>query len=526
MPTLTITARFPLGVFLGHGADGVSDDHFPSTKRLHGALMHAAGKGSLAVVQDGDLRPSLGSLAALEWLENHAPDAIQHPQHCATHRGREVVSFRSEGTFDATGGKLLRAKKARKRIAGGESVAGVFGWEWHEVPTSVHQAVAGLCEDVACLGEGDSPVVLSTSVPLSDPMSQVVGTGQFSRRGIAVRTPAPGHGRGLEEAYESANPRKRPSAAADRFAGSQKPAPSPTPDAVVRTTYYEASAATSSPAASAPWTRAILLPVQQRVPQHARVTWCVAFHRMLAQRLGDNAPPVITGNYAKGVAPPANRVAIHLLDQSVLGLTSEAHRHVRTASAFAVLLPNGISADDAAALWDALSDRLRIYRREGVLETAGRTVVSGETFWTAPESDAVRTWVAVPAFVAETRRQPADEHGAWTLADAALLSLGFVFRERTGITRRGARGYREITEWVQKQGTKVLETHIVADSEVSTYAHKLPPGLVTQAYRARLDLGALAPNTAILAAGQSRHVGGGLLVPVDLPADIDGAWPA
>lgn len=523
MPVLTITARFPLGVFLGHGADGVSRDHYPSTRRLHGALVQSAGKGGRAVVKEGDLRPSIDSLAALEWLENHPPDAIQHPEHCAVHRGGEVVAFRAEGTFDGSGGRgALREKKARKGITGGEAVAGVFGWQWDDVPAAVHDALTALCEDVACLGEGDSPVVLSAGIPLSSPLRQVTGGGQFTQRGIPVPSPAPGFIQGLEDAYDTANPRKRPSPAADGFSGSQRPSPSPAPDVPIRNVYY----ATPTPVATvAPWTRAIVLPVRQRVDQGTRVPWCVAFHRMLAQRLGDDAPPVITGDYAPGVTSPANRVAIHLLDQSVLRLTADAHRYVSTPSAFVVLLPNGMAAADSAALWGALGDHLRIYRREGVLETEGRALVSGEAFWAAPGPDKVRSWVAVPALVAETRRQPADERGSWTLSDAALLSLGFVFRDHAGVRHRGTRGYRELTDWVRRQGAQVLETHLVPDSVVSAYAHKLPKGLVTQAYRARLDLGTLASDTAVLVAGQSRHVGGGLLVPVDLPTAIEGAWP-
>lgn len=475
------------------------------------------------MVKEGDLRPSEDSLAALEWLENKSPDAIQHPEHCSVHRGMEIAAYRAEGTFDGTGGKAsLRDKKARKRIASGEAVAGAFGWQWDDVPETVRDVVTRLCEDVVCLGEGESPVVLSTEIPLVSPLRQVAGAGQFTQRGISVQSPGPGFVRSLEDAYDTANPRKRPSMAADGFSGSQRPAPSPVPDTPVRNIYYAMPAPAT---ATAPWTRAIVLPVRQRVEQHARVPWCVTFHRMLAQRLGDDAPPVITGSYASGLVPPANRVAIHLLDQSVLRLTAEAHRLVDTPSAFVVLLPNGMSPTDSAALWSALSDHLRIYRREGVLETDGRALVSGEAFWTEPGADVVRSWVAVPALVAETRRQPTDERGAWTLSDAALLSLGFVFRDRAGVHHRGTRGYRELTDWVRQQGTKVLETHIVPDSDVAAYAHKLPKGLVTQAYRARLDLGRLASETAVLAAGQSRHVGGGLLVPVDLPSDIEGAWP-
>ncbi|WP_222122397.1 hypothetical protein, partial [Bacillus velezensis] len=40
---------------------------------------------------------------------------------------------------------------------------------------------------------------------------------------------------------------------------------------------------------------------------------CVALHRALVSRLGPDAPPEITGRYAPPDAPPANRVALHLV---------------------------------------------------------------------------------------------------------------------------------------------------------------------------------------------------------------------
>jgi CRISPR-associated protein Csb2 len=50
--------------------------------------------------------------------------------------------------------------------------------------------------------------------------------------------------------------------------------------------------------------------------------------------------------------------------------------------------------------------------------------------------------------------------------------------------------------------------------------HKVHPDTVVQPYRAVLDLGDLAGPRTITAVGQSRHLGGGLLVPRDLPAAI------
>ncbi|WOQ16524.1 type I-U CRISPR-associated protein Csb2 [Raineyella sp. W15-4] len=524
MPTLTVTARFPLGVFAGHGADGSSVDPFPSTKRLHSALMHAAGKGSLAILRSGDLRPADASLAALEWLETHIPHAIQHPTHCSTRVGtREPANaYRAEGTFDKakTGGHIDR--KVRKQVTNAIAVNGAFGWEWSGVPASVCRVVEVLCEDVSCLGEADSPVVLSTQIPLSAPMPLVEGAGQFTRRGMPVQTPSAGRTRELEDAYDRDHPLKHPDPKADRFIATQGPRPSEVTTQRVRNAYYEAP---DAPIPESPWVRTMLFPIDRPIAQKDRVGWCVAFHRTLATRLGDDAPPVITGSYGKGVLAPPNRVAIQILDQSVLHQTSNAHRYISTPAAFAVLVPRDIAPADERLLLHAIGSRMRVFRRGGAVETSLAVTVPAGDFWQAPAAGAIRTWAAVPALVAETRRQRSDEAGPWTLAHAALLSLGFVFRPDSEI-RHGADGYRDLIQYARAQGAKVLSAQPVADSRVDRYAHKLPQGVVAQVYRAHLDLGQLTTDTSLIVAGQSRHIGGGLLVPVDLPSDVVDAWSA
>ncbi|MDP2350307.1 MAG: type I-U CRISPR-associated protein Cas5/Cas6, partial [Chloroflexota bacterium] len=54
------------------------------------------------------------------------------------------------------------------------------------------------------------------------------------------------------------------------------------------------------------------------------------------------------------------------------------------------------------------------------------------------------------------------------------------------------------------------------------YVHHVTPEMAVQPYRAALRLGSLAGDRTILAIGQSRHLGGGLLTPLDLPADAGG----
>lgn len=54
----------------------------------------------------------------------------------------------------------------------------------------------------------------------------------------------------------------------------------------------------------------------------------------------------------------------------------------------------------------------------------------------------------------------------------------------------------------------------------SFYAHKMPHGMTAQPYTALISAGDLLADTGVAAVGQSRHLGGGLLVPADLPAEL------
>ncbi len=55
------------------------------------------------------------------------------------------------------------------------------------------------------------------------------------------------------------------------------------------------------------------------------------------------------------------------------------------------------------------------------------------------------------------------------------------------------------------------------DGDITRWVHRVGPEAAIQPYRAALRLGDLADERTLIAIGQSRHLGGGLLVPVDLP---------
>jgi CRISPR-associated protein Csb2 len=62
----------------------------------------------------------------------------------------------------------------------------------------------------------------------------------------------------------------------------------------------------------------------------------------------------------------------------------------------------------------------------------------------------------------------------------------------------------------------VVRAQPLRTTDVDAYAHRVNNGAVVRPYTAVLWLGDLAGPQTVAAIGQSRHLGGGLLVPYDL----------
>lgn len=509
MSIMVVCAEFPLGTFLGHREVGLVAD-FPDTARLHAALLHAAGKGSSAVARDGQLRPAPKSIAALRWLEEHPPFGLSHPNLVRVAL-RPAYAWREWGTFD----KDKLSVRKMKSQSDGVAVAGPFEWGWGDTPDEVVEVVGELCGDVSCLGEADAAVQLTAMrrerwVPqlLLDPDQ----SGFPAPGGISVRTPAEGRVDELERDYEDAYPRKRPSAAADRFSVGQVPT-SPRPSsACVRSMIYRSD----DPEPEVPWPQVLLVETDADLDPVRSVAWSVAFHRALVARLPEPAPGLITGRYPGPTGAPANRVAIHVLPAS----PAASPWLVRTV--FAVMLPAGAVSSDLAALEAAWRGMDRVYGRQGRVRLVGTPrLVGGAQFWNPQADGFVRFWRPLPALVPEVRRQRRRDH-LWTLADAAALSAAYVFRDRLAANRdeRGSERYAAAAQAATAAGFAIHEVHAIRDSHLDRYAHKTPAGVTVQPYTGLVDLGTLAPDTALVALGQSRHLGGGLLFPEDLPIPV------
>ena len=512
MAPVSITAYFPLGVYHGHAPDG-SPEPIPSPARLFAALVSVAHTGTTAK-PDGQAAPDIDKV--LTWLEEHPPNGLHIPNMIRVQSDNRII-YRKTGTIEKA-----HPKTAAKAISDGYAANGAIGWLWDDMPDDVRHALARLCEDVPCLGEMDSPVVMSTE-PVEANWRLDPAATAFTPGGLRLRVAAPGRTGVLRELYSQSRPLKPPSASADAFHPTGDSVRTfPTSAECLRTARYAAAEPVRHADGNhSPWRDVLIFLADngagREIAPERRVSWCVAFHRALVSRIGDGAPALVTGRYHEGLTRPANRLAIQYVPASVLA-QSVVGTELDVPGAFLIMLPSDVSDDDEGVVLRALAGMTRLnYRRDEAparLRPVGE-VFDAQGFWRPPARGTQRLWSPTPVAVPEVTRQ----RGKWTFEDAILLSLGFVWRDHLEAVPKGTQGYRSLAAQVREHGAGAMWYHRITRNP-SSYAHKMQRGMTAQPYTALLSAGDLLADTELAAVGQSRHLGGGLLVPADLPAEL------
>jgi len=377
----------------------------------------------------------------------------------------------------------------------------------------MRSTLEALCADVSCLGEATSPVRLVVADVEPTHTLDLDGS-MFDAGGTEVRVPIAGRTKALIGAHNAANLRP-PSLIADQHKTTEKPSPPKPTSHGIEFRRYRAPEVAGSPV---PWSTVVLLATSLSAAPEHRVRWCTALHRALIARVGFGAPPLITGVYPKGVRQPTNRLAIQYLPATMVG------QHHLASAAFALLIPSDAAAADLASLHRALTGFRGFSAAGARAEVADIVAVRGDEFWEPPLLGYRRRWATNPVAVPETlpqRRGSANAHARprWTLGDAARLSVGLVWRDAIAPPRTSSRWFEQIAARTAEVGVEVHDVRLWHKSDAARWVHKTPKELLVQPYRATLSLGTLATDRTIVAIGQSRHLGGGLLVPVDSPAD-------
>ncbi|MDG6100495.1 type I-U CRISPR-associated protein Cas5/Cas6 [Dactylosporangium aurantiacum] len=491
--TFAIVAEPLLGVYKGHVGSG-EPDSLPSPARLHAALLCAAAQGIRAVAEGDKLRPCDADREALRWLEKHPPDGIVVP---ATLRiDSDATAYRKDGVIVKEGRSPLQEKLIGKAAVDGVAVRGRFAWTWQQRPPEpVVAALTELCPEVPYLGTSESPVRLS--VAEAEPTHLLDREADlFTGSGLDLTVATAGRADALEAAHQVAT--VPPAMKADAHRSSERTTPPPVVTAGVVTGRY---AEPAPPVPVTPWTSVLRLPLGQEVPPEQRVRWAVAVHRALISHVGDGAPAVLTGVYADGAPRPCNRCAIQFVGGSTLAL----------------LLPQDTTDVEFAMIGAAVSRLRHVTSSYGRLGVAGAPeLVPADQFWPAPAAGTVRWWRTDPVAIPDSRP---PRGGRWSLADAVAMSVGMVWRYEIPVSGRGDTRYRALAAGAVTRGVQVHSAMRVMDGDVGRYVHKINPDALIQPYRATLSLGNLAGPRTIAAIGQTRHLGGGLLVPVDVPVE-------
>jgi CRISPR-associated protein Csb2 len=527
--SFAIVAEFPLGTYRGHVGEGELD-RWPSPARLHAALLAAAGQGTRAVEVAGVLSPDGDARAVLSWLEGNPPDGLALPLHRVNPATNSV--FRDIGQLRP---KMLGTKRINKRDSECVALGASIMWIWEtDPPTPVRDTLDELCPDVPYLGQADSPVRLRIeSAPSTRPTHRWDRDARLStarRSDVEMSVARPGRASALvtDRARRDSAPPPRP--AADRAKTDEDDLRSPVTTAAVGRERYVPN--DTKPGPASPWAGIWVLPIADDPARPAgitlenRVRWSVALHRALIAIHGDGAPSVLTGHYGEGVSLPANRVAIHVVDRDpAMAIPIPARQ------AFVVAIPPGVDPGDLVAVGRSVAS-IRVVRSTGGstieidVDAQMPTALSdGSAFWLPPEQGLARCWTTTPAVPGV---RPPRGRG-WSEADAVTLSVALTWRDVLTTDHIAGLGrderFRALVDAARVRGVEVYDVRPLSTSRVDRYVHKVSEGLVVQPYIGILSLGDLVPEGRVWASiGQSRHLGGGLLLPIDVAEPVLDVW--
>jgi CRISPR-associated protein Csb2 len=374
----------------------------------------------------------------------------------------------------------------------------------------VAATIDALCADVGYLGTADSPVLLR--VGDAEPSHELDPSASvFSGGGIDVAVPTPGRFAALETVHRR-DALPIPAVGADKVSSDEAERHLGSVIDGITTMRFARRVEPTTTGHYAPWDRAVVVPIDAATHPDNRVARAVAMHRALISIIGDDAPPLITGHYLDDVPVPANRLAIQFIqhdDPTSFSLSS--------AGAVVLLIPADAREGDLAVLDEALRSMSTIRTRSKLIRVTGRPwVEDASAFWRPVAPGHHRAWVTDPVAIPESLPVRGRR---WTLDEAALLSVGFVFRDELGERRRGREGYMELIDVVTSRGVRVLASQLAHRPDGGRFVHRVRKETVVQPYRVSLDLGTLHPADGVLAIGQSRHLGGGFLRPIDVPSE-------
>lgn len=492
---LEISVTFPQGAY--SGSELGAAERFPSPARLHEALLAAAAGGPWGVPDGRVLVACDRHREALEWLEQHEPLGVVPPASELT--VPRAVRYRWRASPIVLMDTAFEPRSA---------LAGPIRYLWPAAPAAVEEALREIAGEVTHVGRADSiALVYVRQTTRSTASSGIYRLAARRGPGLVMRVPGAGRTGALVKAHRAACVRGghatgpigrqaydvQVTGANEQHTVLRRFAP---PQADIDWPYTEVWALK----VDAPSSEALLQP-------ELRVSAAVGIHRALINAIGEDVPPFITGRDGDGPLRGAGHLAIQVA------------RDDRSRKVVALLaLPPDVPDADRATLRAALGSSLR----------AGARRRGKRTIWFSiedvQERPAMPFWTTAGPLMRTAAPMVLDAPGhprnaPWTLEDAVLCSLGYAMRgvlERSGVNWGGGWAFRRrLVETLRKEYGAAAVVRRVPDP-ASRYAHRIAAGDLAVAVHAVVRLGKLAPvNGGFLALGRARHLGGGLLVPIE-----------
>lgn len=553
-----ISAFFPLGFYQGSDSGG-RPESYPSPSRLYSALVSAAYLTFGFETPNADCGLTDEQIhAALDWLEGNPPQEILFPRVISA--GNKAVAYRNKGNVQD------RKKPKDKKSPAAAYIATaykqhpesgmVLTWVWHENPSSeIARTLSSLCGEVPYLGEACSVVELRTHEDYGFPvdagkyvwtLSTDSALTSIFKKGKVFSFPKKGRLEDLKQAFAAANPapkgKKKAPIVRDKEA-EQNFLNEYLPLQTEEQARYLPPSLQEENALKAPWATAFYMEIDQVDNGRAKngkvewkpeesefVGWAVALHRFLVRQWGTDPSLALVGKYAPGAKRPANNVSIQIVDS---GFKESYGQQLRKEIAenrpgFLILLPYDMAKADIQKLHDvcvrAKGKTLYYSPNKPTLRLGNTTVIDAAHLWKPVAEGMCRYWTIRPMAIAETRPVPDSKHNRkWGVREAICLALGHVWRDsyvpQTDATSREER-YWDLVDAIKSKTShfRIFDWHAVYRVNMTDYAHHADSSNVLHGMQALVAIsdGADSLDCAAMAIGQSRHLGGGLLVPVDL----------
>lgn len=557
-----ISAYFPLGFYQGSDS-GSRPESYPSLNRLYSALVSAAYLTFGFEKVDAEYGLTDEQIHdALNWFEDNPPQEILFPR---------VIRAGSRATVYRNKGNVQNKKKPKDKVSPAEAYIAtayeqypesgmLLTWAWHENPSpEVFKTLNLLCDEVPYLGEACSVVELHAHEDYVFPaaaedcvwtLSSDSALGSIFRKGRPLSFPRKGRLDDLKKAFVTANPapkgKKRAASISDKedeqnFLNEYLPLQT---EGQAR---YIPPSAQKEDALKAPWATAFYLEIDRvdgkqgddgkaewRPEESELVGWAVALHRFLVKQWGPDPSLALIGKYAPGMSRPANNVSIQILDSGFKLAYAQKLRKELTGKGpgFLIMLPHDMLKSDVQKLHDVCKwtkgKTLYYAPNKPSLQLGDITIIDAEHLWKPVTEGMCRYWTLRPMAIAETRPIPSPKHNRkWGVQEAICLALGHVWRDRYApkANQGGqAKASREERYWnfvdavkAKTSNFRIFDWRAVYRVNMADYVHHTDSSNVLHGMQALIAISDAADSLdcAAMAIGQSRHLGGGFLVPVD-----------